>query len=215
MPHCSKSHYVPWYEQSATKAWLIVVCCSNVFCLVLVCRAASHTGEVAIENVLNNRRTRIKNSIKTVFLIAICRQSDDTCQSKTLFLTILIYVRRLYWRFRLPPNRCVPISVISSFVIIWLGCFKLIAFWWHENVSVLYLFLTELQFVIVAFPGRSYSLTFWLNTHKQRVHFYAYADSGIFVMREGGSRPNWQKKTPTTLILVLNLIYSFIEGIQW
>ena len=45
-------------------------------------------------------------SIETVFTIAICRQSGDKWQSKALFLTILICVRRLYLRFRLPPIRC-------------------------------------------------------------------------------------------------------------
>ena len=43
---------------------------------------------MAIENALNNRLTRIKRSPETVFLIAICRQSGDKWQSKTLFLTI-------------------------------------------------------------------------------------------------------------------------------
>ena len=35
-----------------------------------------------------------QKSLETVFSIAICRRSDDNLQSKTLFLTILIYVRR-------------------------------------------------------------------------------------------------------------------------
>ena len=35
-----------------------------------------------------------QKSIKTVFLIAICRPTGDKWQSKTLFLSILIYVPR-------------------------------------------------------------------------------------------------------------------------
>ena len=45
-------------------------------------------------------------SLERVFLNAICRQSGDKWQSKTLFLTIFIYVRRKYERFQLPPIRC-------------------------------------------------------------------------------------------------------------
>ena len=45
---------------------------------------------MAIENVLNNRRTWIKKSLETVFSIAICRQSGDKWQSKTLFLTTFV-----------------------------------------------------------------------------------------------------------------------------
>ena len=41
-----------------------------------------------MEIALNNRRTRIKKLLEAVFLIAICRQSGDKWQSKTLFLTI-------------------------------------------------------------------------------------------------------------------------------
>ena len=35
-----------------------------------------------------------QKSLETVFSIAICRQSGDKWQSKTLFLTILVYVCR-------------------------------------------------------------------------------------------------------------------------
>ena len=46
-----------------------------------------HIGVPAIENVLSNRRTRIKIA-KTVFSIAIRCQSGDKWQSKTLFITL-------------------------------------------------------------------------------------------------------------------------------
>ena len=39
------------------------------------------------KNALDNRQTRIKSRPETVFSIAICRQSVDKWQSKTLFLT--------------------------------------------------------------------------------------------------------------------------------
>ena len=45
-------------------------------------------------------------SIETVFSIAICRHTGDKWESKKLFLSILICVRRLLIRFRLPPTRC-------------------------------------------------------------------------------------------------------------
>ena len=64
----------------------------------------------------------VHKSLKTVFLIAICRRSSDKPQSKTLFLMIL-YLRssivltfsiaaylkcllNIGLRFRLPPMRC-------------------------------------------------------------------------------------------------------------
>ena len=47
-----------------------------------------HNGLAAIENALNNRRKQIK-TLETVFLIAICCQSGDKWQLKTLFLIIL------------------------------------------------------------------------------------------------------------------------------
>ena len=46
-----------------------------------------------------------QKSIETMFSIAICRPTGDKWQSKTLFLSILIRVRRLLVMFRLPPTR--------------------------------------------------------------------------------------------------------------
>ena len=48
-----------------------------------------------------------KKSIETLFSIAICRQWGYKWQSKTLILLIFDLRSRLYWRFRLPPTRCV------------------------------------------------------------------------------------------------------------
>ena len=50
--------------------------------------AIDHTGDAAIENALNNRRTWIKKSLETVFSIALCRQPGDKGQLKKLFLTM-------------------------------------------------------------------------------------------------------------------------------
>ena len=53
-----------------------------------------HTELVAIDNALKIVE-RGSKSLETVFSMAICRQSGDKRQSKTLFLTILI-VHRYY-----------------------------------------------------------------------------------------------------------------------
>ena len=53
-------------------------------------------------------RNADQKSLETVFSIAICRQSGDKWQSKTLFRTIF-YLRSsivLTLAFRLPPTRC-------------------------------------------------------------------------------------------------------------
>ena len=47
-----------------------------------------------------------QKSQETVFSIANYHQSGDKWQSKILFPTIFLYVRRQYKRFRLPPIRC-------------------------------------------------------------------------------------------------------------
>ena len=45
-----------------------------------------------------------QKSLETEFVIVICRPTGDKWQSKTLFLAILIRVRRLSSAFRLPPT---------------------------------------------------------------------------------------------------------------
>ena len=52
----------------------------------IVCQ--KHTGKTAIENALNNRRTRIKIARNSVF-DCLLSLSGDKWQSKILFLTII------------------------------------------------------------------------------------------------------------------------------
>ena len=74
---------------------------------------------MAIENALNNRRTRIKKSLETMilivyccrsletmFLIVICRQSGDKWQSKTLLLTIFDLHSSIVLMFLIDPIQC-------------------------------------------------------------------------------------------------------------
>ena len=118
MPHCSKSHYVPWYEQSATKAWLIVVCCSNVFFVwswFVVQYLTPGRWQSKTFLTIDERGSKIaKNSVFDCHLSPVGRHMlIENSVSNDFDLRSSIY-----WRFRLPPNRCVPISVIASFVII-------------------------------------------------------------------------------------------------
>ena len=59
----------------------------------------NHAGKVAIGNVstIDDRRSKIVRN--RVFFIAICRPIGNEWQSKTLFLAILIRVRRMLRAF--------------------------------------------------------------------------------------------------------------------
>ena len=50
-----------------------------------------------------------------------------------------------------------------------------------------------------------------LSVFYQHVHWHGQIKEFL----PGGSRPDCQKTALTTFVLVLNLFYSFTEGVQW
>ena len=62
-----------------------------------------------------------KKSLEVVFSIAICRQSGDKYQSKTLFLMIFDLLSSIALTFLLPPTQCDegrPIAEARVFLLV-------------------------------------------------------------------------------------------------